>query len=278
MVGRSRLARGTASEPDTSPVTSQIQFDDGAAYERYMGVWSQLAGNAFLDWLAPEPGLRWLDVGCGNGAFTQLIADRCAPASVQGIDPAEGQLVYARARPAARVAEFRQGDAMALPFPDAAFDVAVMPLVIFFVPDPALGVAEMARVVRPGGLVTAYAWDMPGGGFPYAVLQEEMRRLGVTVPEAPSTDASRMDNLRALWAGAGLTAIDTRAITVERTFADVDDYWATIQGGPSVMRGLAGMSPTDRDLLQTRLRERLPLDAGGRMTYSARANAIRGVR
>src|ERR1044071_2918110 len=115
-----------------------------------MGKWSQLAGDAFLDWLAPKSGLRWLDVGCGNGAFTEMIVERCAPASVWGIDPSEGQLAYARTRPAARVAQVRQGDGMALPFGEDEFDVAVMPLVIFFVPEPAKGVAEMARVVGPG--------------------------------------------------------------------------------------------------------------------------------
>jgi ubiquinone/menaquinone biosynthesis C-methylase UbiE len=127
---------------------SEIRFDDGAGYERYMGKWSQLAGDTFLDWLAPAPGLRWLDVGCGNGAFTETLVERCAPASVDGIDPAAGQLAHARARPAARIAQFHQGDAMALPFPDDTFDVAVMPLVIFFVPEPAEGVAEMPGRMR----------------------------------------------------------------------------------------------------------------------------------
>ena len=128
----------------------QIRYDDGAAYERMMGTWSRLAGNVFLDWLAPQSGLRWIDVGCGNGAFTELLVDRCAPAEVQGIDPSEAQLAFARNRTAAPVAEFRQGDAMALPFPDKKFDAAVMALVIFFVPEPARGVAELARVVGAG--------------------------------------------------------------------------------------------------------------------------------
>src|SRR6476660_6933249 len=177
--------------------TDPIRFNDGAAYERYMGKWSQLAGETFLDWLAPQPGLRWLDVGCGNGAFTEMLVERCAPVSVEGIDPSEGQLAYARTRPAARVAQFRQGDAMAQPFPDDTFDAAVMPLVIFFVPDPAKGVAEMARVVSSGGSVSAYAWDMADGGFPYDALRSEMRALGVPVPMPPSPDASRIDAMRA---------------------------------------------------------------------------------
>ena len=74
---------------------TQIRFDDGAAYERMMGNWSRRAGNIFLDWLAAPPGLKWIDVGCGNGAFTELIVERCAPAEVQGIDPSEGQLAFA---------------------------------------------------------------------------------------------------------------------------------------------------------------------------------------
>ena len=64
-----------------------------------MGTWSRLAGEIFLDWLAPRPGLRWIDIGCGNGAFTELLVERCAPAEVQGIDPSEAQLAFARTRP-----------------------------------------------------------------------------------------------------------------------------------------------------------------------------------
>src|SRR6187399_320345 len=104
-----------------SAVTSQIRFDDGAAYEQYMGKWSQIAGATFLDWLKPAPHLRWLDVGCGNGAFTEMVVQRCSPARVDGIDPSEAQLAYARARPASHIAQFQRGDAMALPFPDDTF-------------------------------------------------------------------------------------------------------------------------------------------------------------
>ena len=256
--------------------TEQIRFNDGAAYERYMGVWSQKAGTAFLDWLAPEPGLRWLDIGCGNGAFTEMLVERCAPASVEGIDPSEAQLAFARTRPAARLARFRHGDAMALPYADDTFDAAVMPLVIFFVPDPAKGVAEMARVVCPGGLVTAYGWDMRDGGFPYHALQSEMRAMGIAVPTPPSPDAASMDVLRSLWTGAGIEDIETCAITVERTFADVDDYWTTVLDGPSVGRQLRAMSADVTAELQTRVLAHLPPDASGRITCTARANAVRG--
>jgi SAM-dependent methyltransferase len=256
--------------------SNAIRFDDGAAYEQYMGKWSQHAGEIFLHWLAPMPGWRWLDVGCGSGAFTEMLFERCAPKSVHGIDPAEGQLAYARKRCASSVAEFRKGDAMTLPFPENIFDAAVMPLVIFFVPDPAKGVAEMARVVCPAGIVCAYAWDMVGGGFPYEALHAEMRGLGVDVPVPPSPDASRIDALQESWTGAGLEAIATREITVERTFTDFDDYWKTILGGPSVSAKLAAMTPEELMLLKARMRSRLTADSTGRITCGARANAIKG--
>jgi SAM-dependent methyltransferase len=253
-----------------------IRFDNGAAYERYMGRWSQLVGEAFLDWLSPHSGLQWLDVGCGNGAFTEMLAQRCAPAALDGVDPSAGQLAFARTRPALSAARFLQGDAMALPFADGSVDAAVMPLVIFFVPDPAKGVAEMARVVRPGGSISAYAWDMEGGGFPYDILHTELRALGMVVPMPPSPEASGLAALHGLWSGAGLEEIRTRTIDVQRSFADFEDYWATIRGGPSVSGQLGALTPEQRALLDERLRVRLPVDTTGRITCSARANAIRG--
>jgi ubiquinone/menaquinone biosynthesis C-methylase UbiE len=254
----------------------QIRFDDGAAYERTMGKWSQLAGEVFLDWLAPPPGLRWLDAGCGNGAFTELLTGRCAPATVHGIDPSEGQLAFARTRPAARVAQFHQGDAMAQPFPDGTFDVAVMALVIFFVPDPAKGVAEMVRVVCPGGTVTAYAWDLLGGGFPWDAMRFELRALGVTPPQSPSARASRIDAMHDLWTGADMEAVETREITVERTFTNFDDFWTTSQMTASIGPTIAAMASSDVALLKERMRARHPADSEGRVTLSARANAVKG--
>jgi ubiquinone/menaquinone biosynthesis C-methylase UbiE len=254
----------------------KIRFDDGAAYERMMGVWSQLAGEQFLDWLAPTTGQRWIDVGCGNGAFTELIVRRCAPASVEGVDPSEGQLAFARTRPASRIAKFNQGDAMALPHGDDSFDVAVMALVIFFVPDPVKGVAEMVRVARPGGSVAAYAWDMRGGGFPWEPVQTELRALGQKIVYPPSVDASRIDAMHQLWTSAGMTNVETREITVQRTFADFDEFASIGLTTPSIGPIVRAMPSSDVDKLKAQLRDRLPVDANGRITCSARANAVKG--
>jgi SAM-dependent methyltransferase len=255
---------------------SVIKYEDGEAYERGMGIWSQLAGQEFLGWLAPQPGLRWLDIGCGNGAFTELLARQCAPAEIQGVDPAEAQLNYARQREGTRGTIFHQGDAMALPFEDGTFDAAVMALVIFFVPDPSKGVAEMARVTRPGGTVSSYAWDFHGGGFPYEPIQTEMRAVGMTPPWPPSPDASRTAALISLWEAAGMEAIQSYEIKVRRTFADFDDFWSASTGTGALKPTISAMAQEDLAQLKAKVKVGLGLTADGPVSHEGRANAIQG--
>ena len=108
------------------------------------------------------------------------------------------------------------------------------------------------------------------------MLQVEKRALGITVPLPPSAGASRIDAMQDLWTDAGLHAVETRAITVQRTFADFDDYWTTILMGPNVGPKAAAMASEDSALLKARVREHLPADEMGCITYSARANAVKG--
>jgi ubiquinone/menaquinone biosynthesis C-methylase UbiE len=254
----------------------QIRFEDGAAYERGMGAWSQLVGREFLDWLAPAPDLSWIDVGCGNGAFSEQLVERCAPAAVLGVDPSQGQIDFARQRSAARLAKFEIGNAMALPFADNSFDAATMALVIFFVPEPAKGLAEMVRVVAPGGTVAAYTWDMAGGGFPLEPIQAELRVAGFSPPRPPTSEVSKIEALQELWTKAGLVDIATRRIDVERHFVDFDDFWGAATLGASVRPLLASMPAEDVERIKTRVRAHLRQHPAGRVSYAAFANAIRG--
>jgi ubiquinone/menaquinone biosynthesis C-methylase UbiE len=254
----------------------QIRFTDGAGYERMMGIWSRLAGEVFLDWLSPRPGLVWADIGCGNGAFTELLVERCAPAKIHGFDPSPEQLAYARQRHTAGLATFIQGDAMALPLADASVDAATMALVIFFVPEPARGVAEMARVVRPGGTVSAYAWDLLGGGFPWEPVHAELRALGRPAPLAPQAEASRIENLQRLWEEAGLRSVETRAISVERVFPSFEDFWATAQLSATLRLVLPTLDPATLNDIRERVRARTRAE-GGALALTARANAVKGV-
>ena len=253
-----------------------IRFDDGEAYEHGMGVYSRLVGTVFLDWVAAAPNLRWVDVGCGNGAFTELLLQRAAPAEVQAIDPSEGQLAFARRRTAAAAAVFHRGDAMALPFEDARFDAAVMALVLFFVPEPARGIAEMMRVVRPGGLVAAYVWDVPGGGLPIEAVRAALRESGIEAAAPPSAAVSAMPALQAAFTGAGLAQVETRSITAERRFDDFDAYWAAALMVGGLGERMGALPPGTVEEVRARTRAHLQIDGGGAVLATGSANAIKG--
>ncbi len=252
-------------------------FSDGKVYERMMGRWSKLAGRIFLDWLDPPQNLRWIEVGCGNGAFTDELIARCAPAAVSAIDPSEGQLAFARTRPGASLAQFQIGDAQALPFADRSFDAAVMALVITFVPDAAKAVSEMARVVRPGGLVATYMWDTMAGGVPLAPLEVALKSLGKAPPSRVNPAASRRETMQAFWQAAGLQTIETRQIRIPVVYSSFDDFCESnlVPIGPSGQL-ISAMPPNELQELKARLREQLPIGADGRIAYEAFANAIKG--
>jgi ubiquinone/menaquinone biosynthesis C-methylase UbiE len=257
-------------------VAAQL-FTDGKAYERLMGRWSSLAGEKFLDWLGAPKGLRWIDVGCGNGAFTEVLIARCAPNAVTGIDPSDGQLAYARTRPGTKLAQFRIADAQQLPFGDGSFDAASMALVITFLPDPLKAAAEMARVVRPGGLVATYMWDFPGGGFPLEPISVALKSLNIATAPLSNIDASRQENMQTIWQQAGLQAIGTQVIRIPIAYADFDDFWDS-NSAPVGTAGKAinDLTPKQRVQLKARLREQLPIGADGRIGYEAFANAVKG--
>src|SRR5262245_56851324 len=131
-------------------IEPKIRFDDGAAYEQMMGIWSRRAGEIFLNWLEPPSGLRWIDIGCGNGAFTELLVERCGPVEVQGIDPSESTArfcTHTAGGAAGRVSAGRcDGGSVHRKQVRRSRD-GVGPV---FVPDPAQGIAEMVRIVAPG--------------------------------------------------------------------------------------------------------------------------------
>src|SRR5262245_55980918 len=133
-------------------------FADGQAYDRAMGRLSRIAGERFLEWLSMPASLRWLDVGCGSGSFTELILQRGAPRTISAIDPSEDQIVFAKSKLSAQQIDYCNGDAMSLPYDHGEFDVAVMALVIQYIHDPGQAMSEIARVVRKGGTVAAYVW------------------------------------------------------------------------------------------------------------------------
>jgi SAM-dependent methyltransferase len=252
-------------------------FTDGEVYERLMGRWSRLIGEQFIGWLGIPKGLRWLDVGCGNGAFTEELIARCAPAAVTAIDPSDDQLDFARMRPGAKMAQFQRGDAQALAFGPDTFDVTVMALVLAFLPDPTKAVAEMMRVTKPGGVVATYMWDLPSGGAPVTPIYAAFKSMGMQPPLPPRPQDSTQAVMRELWEGAGLRSVEIREFRIPVTYADFDDFWDsnTVPIGPQG-KLIAAMTPTDRDKLRARLRDQLAPHSDGRIVYESFANAVKG--
>ena len=252
-------------------------FTDGAAYERLMGRWSRVVGRAFLDWVDAPKHLRWLDAGCGNGAFTEELIARCAPAMVTAIDPSQEQLAYARNRPGAKAAEFRIGDAQKLPFGDDSFDAAIMALVISFLPQPEKAAAEMARVVRSGGWVATYMWDFLGGGSPTYPINKAIKSLGRDPALPPNPMVSGREAMQELWESAGLKSVDTEVIRIPVVYSDFDDFWNSnaVPVGPQG-KLIESMSAAERESLRARLPDHLPIASDGRIVYEAFANAVKG--
>lgn len=251
----------------------------GDPYERYVGRWSRRIAPLFLDWVDAGPGRDWVDIGCGTGALTAEIADGQAPASVVGVDPAEGFVAAARERLGER-ARIVTGEAGALPLPDASVDVAVSGLVLTFVPDTRAATAEAARVTRPGGLVAAYVWD-------YAGRMDLMRRFWDAAtaldPEAAALDEGRRfplahpDALAALFSDAGCAEVATTAIDVPTVFAGFADYWEPFLGGQGPAPAYAmSLDAPARDALRARLDTTLPREPDGSIALVARAWAVKG--
>lgn len=252
-------------------------FDDGEAYERFIGRWGRAAGAIFLDWLAPAAGARWLDVGCGTGLFTELILATRAPAAVLAIDPAQAQIDFARRKPLARAADFRVGDACALPFPDGGFDIVVAALVINFIADRHRALREMRRVARPRGVVAGYVWDFPQELSPSGPFRLGMRQVVDDIPALPGTHDAGLPALHRLFEGAGFDAIATRSIDVTVCFPDFEAFWrAQTPSYSPTTKIIAALSESDRLRLIDAVKSRLSFGPDGTIAYSARANAITG--
>ena len=252
----------------------------GEGYEPYIGRWSRQVARRFVPWLDAPEHQRWIDVGCGTGALTAAVLTGADPVGVVGIDPSAGFLEYARAHLDDARADFRHGDALAIPADDDEFDVAVSGLVLNFVPNPATALAEMRRVTRPGGLVGVYLWDYGGGMelihrfWKVAVESDPAARH---LDEADRFGLCRQDALRALFADGGLDAVRLDAIDVPTVFRDFDDYWTPFLGGQGpAPTYVASLSEGHRAALRERLRDRLTAEPDGSIALTARAWAARG--
>ena len=249
----------------------------GASYEAYMGRWSRRLAGAFLAWLDPPRSADWIEIGCGTGALTAAVLER-APASVLAVDPSEDFLAHARAALPDRRVAFRRGEATALPAADASRDVAVSGLVLNFVADRPAALAEMRRVLRPGGRLGFTVWDYPGEGMEMLArfwdAASDLDPRAAELDEARRFDFCTPDDLMALATAAGITGTAVTPLTIDTPFEEFDDFWRPFTLGSGPAPGyLASLDAGQQRQLETRLADRLGPPP---LRLTARAWAIRG--
>jgi len=258
---------------------TRVAFDDGHAYDRYMGRWSRAVGEKFLAWLDPPNNGRWLDVGCGTGAFTALVLTRTATATIVGIDPSPAQIEHAKRAVTAPQVDFRAGSAIDLPFGSGEFDVVVSALVIHFFPDRPKAFREMLRVTRPGGIVGGYTWRKSPTiiDAPYGPMARGVIELAGDVMLSPAVPEAMPDGLRAALEAEGYGDIDITTIEASQTFRDFEDYWTsqTATFPHPVAQSVAALSDRDRERLRDIVRTAQPAAGDGTITYASRATAFK---
>ncbi len=211
----------------------------GQSYEHYMGRWSRLIAAQFVGWLSPPRQADWLEIDCGTGALTATVLNQADPASVHATDLSDDFVTHAAKTVTDRRVRFSQGDAQALPQEDRTVDIVTSGLVLNFVPDKPKALAEMHRVLRPGGQVAFYVWDYPGGGMGF--IDAFWRAAARCDPKAAALDeASRFPfctpkGLRGICAGAGLTGIKIGKLDTTTSFPDFEAFWHpfTLGAGPA---------------------------------------------
>jgi SAM-dependent methyltransferase len=196
-------------------------FSSELAYDNFMGRFSTRLAPVFADFASVERGDRVLDVGAGTGALTAELVRR--DAHVSAVDPSpEFAATLQRRFPDV---DARQGAAEDLPWADESFDTALAQLVVAFMSDAPAGIAEMRRVVRPGGVVAICMWTRDE----MELLAAINRTQAVVSPER-SADVSPY---RSPEAARGLLGDDAQleTLTVTADYSGYDDYWSALRAG-----------------------------------------------
>lgn len=190
----------------------------------------------FLPWAAIllrhaalEPGEGVLDVACGTGVVARQAARRVgSDGQVSAIDINTQMIALARSLPAptgAKVA-WLEGDAVALPFADAAFDVVLCQHAMPFFPDPAAATREMRRVLKPGGRALAIVLQGLEQHVVFRALMESVARhlaVPISVVQIPFA-LCNADDLRNLYAGAGFVDVEIRPESTTVRFPHADRF------------------------------------------------------
>ena len=250
-----------------------MSFDVAAeAYDRFMGRYSRLLSPQLANLAGVRRGQRVLDVGCGPGALTAELVARLGPSFVAAVDPSEPFVAAALARNPG--VDVRRASAEQLPFADDSFDASLAQLVVHFMSDPVAGLAEMARVTRPGGVVAASVWDHGGGNGPLSLFWDAARELEPGVFDESQMAGARAGHLTELFEAAGLREVSETSHAADLQHATFEEWWQPFELGVGPAgQYAAGLEPERLAGLREACRRRLP---GEPFVITARAWAARG--
>lgn len=242
--------------------------DDRPAWERHAERWNRMVAQSFVSWLAPPPGLTWLNPNCGDGVLAREIAARASPSRVLATDSVEANLRLARQGPPAPRVSFHQADTAALPFPPGAVDRVVCGL------RPGTFSMDMLmqfrRVLRPGGEVGLWLWDNDSGMQPRSFF---LIAAGLPMGQGPSPTAVSLAMAR-----LGFSDIVRHAIDIPILFPDFDAYWALFREGEEPEATyLRSLDTTAQAALRDRLRHEVSTRSDRSIAMIARAWGIRGL-
>jgi SAM-dependent methyltransferase len=210
-----------------TPVSRNFIATDPAGYEVFMGRWSRRLALPFLDFVGIETGARVLDAGCGTGITSLAAADRGA--TVIGVDPSQSYLEFAKRHSAHPNITYELGDARAVRFEDASFDIAISCLMLDVVPYADEIVGELHRTVRPGGAVASVLQEKRSAFTPISMVLDA---AAVSDPAARTLRDQIMGHSliwpggqAELWRRIGFMDVEEVPLVVPYDYASFDDYW-----------------------------------------------------
>ena len=249
-----------------------------AAYDRFVGRYGRPLALSLTQHVDVRRDWKVLDVGCGPGSLTGVLAEIAGARNVAAVEPSEP---FARAC-GERVpgADVRVASAENLPFDDDSFDATLSQLVVNFLRDAPAGLREMRRVTRPHGQIAASVWDYAGEMTMLRTFWDAAVEMDPDRAE-PLDEGRRMaycrpEVLAELWAGAGLQEVATDAVVVRAGYEDFEDLWAPFTSGVGPAGAYcASLSEDEQAALRDSYRRRLGSPQGA-FELTARAWIARG--
>jgi len=279
-----QLARPDRREADVPEVTNTFTASSGDSYELLMGRWSRLLAEPFVDFVGLTDNGQILDAGCGTGALSAELLRRTTDAEIIGLDYSKDYVDFAEATIQDRRITFETGDITTLPYQDATFNQIFTHLVLQFVPNSSAAIAELSRVLKPGGSMAATVWDARGGFIFYRLFLDTAAMLDPAADELRgkllTRPLMRPGELAAAWQSAGLIDVRSGELTIRMEFTDFDNYWAPMDGKDGPLPNYLRKTEPD---LQAQIKEAvrrafLDGDPDGPRSYTATSWVVSGTK